>query len=451
MKSNPNNGITEGVIWKQLLSFFFPLLFGTFFQQFYTTLDAVIVGQYVGKQALSAVGGSTAVMINLMVGLFVGVSSGATVTIAQFYGRKDAEGVEKAVHTATALAIAGGVIFTVIGLVGAPFALRLLKTPEDVMPHALVFMRIYFCGMTANLFYNMGAGILRAIGDSRRPLYFLIASCGLNILLDFLFVVAFRWGVAGVGVATLISQIFSAVMVGIILMRTNDCYKLTIKKIRFHPQMLGRIIRIGVPTGFQSLMYSVSNLMIQSNINGFGTDTVAAWTAYSKIDALFWMIMGSFGIATTTFVGQNFGAGKVDRVRKGVRECLFMSLAVTAFLSPILYFFAEPLLRLFTPDNAVIDIGIHILRFLVPLYLTYVSVEIFSGALRGMGSSFIPMILTMIGICGFRMLWVLLAVPLWPGLNTVLFSFPIAWMSTSLLFIFYYRYYTRRELHKIRW
>ena len=197
MKSENKRGITEGVIWKQLLTFFFPLLFGTFFQQFYTTLDAVIVGQYVGKQALSAVGGSTTVMINLMVGLFVGVSSGATVTIAQFYGRKDDEGVSKAVHTAVAMAIAGGAIFMVIGLVCAPAALRWMHTPEDIIPYALLFMRIYFCGMIANLLYNMGAGILRAIGDSRRPLYFLIASCGLNILLDFLFVITFHWGVAG--------------------------------------------------------------------------------------------------------------------------------------------------------------------------------------------------------------------------------------------------------------
>lgn len=451
MKSKDNRGITEGVIWKQLLTFFFPLLFGTFFQQFYTTLDAVIVGQYVGKQALSAVGGSTTVMINLMVGLFVGISSGATVTIAQFYGRKDDEGVSKAVHTAIAMAIAGGAIFMVIGITCAPAALRWMNTPEDIIPYALLFMRIYFCGMIANLLYNMGAGILRAIGDSRRPLYFLIASCGLNILLDFLFVITFQWGVAGVGVATLISQIFSAALVCMTLMKTDDSYKLSIKKIRFHPEMLSKIVRIGVPTGFQSLMYSISNLMIQSNINGFGTDTVAAWTAYGKIDSLFWMIMGAFGISITTFVGQNFGAGKIDRVKKGVRVCLSMAITVTVCLSALLYFFGEPLLMLFTKDRLVLDIGLQMLRYLVPLYFAYVCAEILSGSLRGMGNSLKPMILTLIGICGFRMLWVLIAVPLWPSLNAVLFSYPIAWVSTSTLLILYYRYFTKRELHKITW
>ena len=316
-KRKVSNGITEGVIWKQLLIFFFPMLFGTFFQQLYNTTDAIVVGRFVGKEALSAVGGTTGTLINVFVGFFVGISVGATVTISQYYGGKYKEEVSKAVHTAIALAIAGGAIITLIGIFGAPLALRLMGTPDEIMPYSLIYIRIYFGGMIANLIYNMGAGILRAIGDSKRPLFFLIISCFVNIVLDLLFVIEFHWGVMGVAIATVISQICSATLVCVVLMRTEECYKLNLKLISFHSEMLKRIIHIGLPAGFQSLMYTLSNVLIQTNMNSFGTNTIAAWTAYGKIDGIFWMSMGSFGIAVTTFVGQNFGAGKNDRVRKG--------------------------------------------------------------------------------------------------------------------------------------
>jgi len=451
MKPNGKNGITEGVIWKQLLIFFFPLLFGTFFQQLYVTIDAIMVGQYVGKEALSAVGGATGALINVLVGFFVGTSSGATVAVSQYYGRKSEEDVSKAVHTAIALSIVGGAGIMLIGLISAPTVLRWMGTPDDIMPYSLLFIRIYFCGMIANLFYNMGAGILRAVGDSRRPLYFLIASCFVNILLDLLFVIVFHWGVMGVGIATVISQIFSASLVCMVLMRTNDCYKLYLKKIRFHSEMLKKIIRIGVPTGFQSLMYSLSNLLIQSNINSFGTDTIAAWTVYGKIDGLFWMVMGSFGISITTFVGQNFGAEKIDRVRKGIRVCFKIALTVAVCMSILFYFGGESIYHWFTTDPAVIAKGMEILHFLVPTYITYVSIEILSGSLRGMGSTFIPMLLTVFGVCVLRIAWVFIAVPVWPDIKTVIFSYPLAWATTSFLFILYYRYFTKREFTEKGW
>lgn len=443
------NNITEGVIWKQLLVFFFPLLFGTFFQQLYNTADAVVVGRYVSKEALSAVGGTTGTLINLLVGFFVGVSSGATVTISQYFGAKLKEDVSKAVHTAIALAIAGGAIIMLIGIFGAPYALQWMGTPEEIMPHSLTYIRIYFGGMIANLIYNIGSGILRAIGDSRRPLYFLIVSCIINILLDLVFVLVFRWGVMGVAAATVLSQLCSAFLVCIALMKTKECYQLKLSEIRFHPAMLKRIVHIGLPAGFQSLMYTTSNVLIQAKMNTFGTDTIAAWTAYSKMDGIFWMTMSSFGISVTTFVGQNFGAGKIDRVKKGIRVCMIMAVSVTIVLSTLLYFGGSYIYRLFTSDLMVIEKGMEILRFLVPVLFTYVSIEILSGSLRGMGNALIPMVLTGLGVCALRVVWIFVAVPIWPGLKTVLLSYPLAWAVTSILFIIYFQYFMKKKKYQL--
>ncbi len=441
-----NNGITEGVIWKQLLIFFFPLLFGTFFQQLYNTADAIVVGRFVGKEALSAVGGATSTLINVFVGFFVGISAGATVTISQYYGGRYKEEVSKAVHTAIAMAIAGGAIIMVLGLLCAPMALHLMGTPEEIVPQSLTYLRIYFVGMIANLVYNVGAGILRAIGDSRKPLYFLIISCVINIVLDLIFVVALGWDVMGVAVATVISQLCSAVLVCVTLMRSRECYQLRLKEIRFHREMLRKIIRIGLPTAFQSLMYSSSNVVIQANMNSFGTDTLAAWTAFGKIDGIFWMIMSAFGISVTTFVGQNYGAGKYDRVRKGTMVCLRMAMSAAIGLSVVLYFGGPYIYWLFTTDTEVMNKGMEILRFMVPAFWTYVFIEIFSGSLRGMGDAFIPMVITSLGVCALRVLWLLIVVPFWPDVKTVIFSYPLTWAVTSVLFVFYYRYYTNRRL-----
>jgi putative MATE family efflux protein len=347
------NQITEGVIWKQLLLFFFPILFGTFFQQLYNTADAVIVGRFVGKEALAAVGGPTGTLINLLVGFFVGLSSGATVIISQFYGAKQPERVSRAVHTSIAFSIVGGIVLMVIGVAGAPWALSAMGTPDDILNHAVLYMRIYFLGVIGNLIYNMGAGILRAIGDSKRPLYFLIASCFTNIVLDIVFVVYLHMGVMGAALATIISQLVSAVLVIIVLMKTKESYHLIPRSIRLDLDMLKRIIQIGFPAGLQSVMYSASNVIIQSSVNALGTDTIAAWTAYGKIDSVFWMIINAFGISVTTFVGQNYGAGKKDRVHKGVRVCLAMSFAATFLLSVLLYWGGSYIYLLFTTDAYV--------------------------------------------------------------------------------------------------
>lgn len=303
------NSITGGVIWKTLLSFFFPILLGTFFQQLYNTADAVIVGQFVGKQALAAVGGATSTLINLLVGLFVGIASGAAVIISQLYGARDGERTQRAVHTTMAFALAGGLGLMIVGWAISPWALRAMNTPEDVLPHSVTYIRVYFLGIIANFIYNMGSGILRAIGDSRRPLYFLMVCCLLNIALDVLLVVVIPLGVLGVAIGTFLSQVVSAGLVLLSLTRTTQIYHLNLRQIAFDLPMLRRIVVIGIPAGLQSVMYSISNIIIQSSINTFGTDAAAAWTAYGKIDGFFWMIMSAFGVAITTFSGQNFGAG----------------------------------------------------------------------------------------------------------------------------------------------
>ena len=438
-QSAASNQITEGVIWKQLLLFFFPILFGTFFQQLYNTTDAVIVGNFVGKEALAAVGGPSATIINLLVGFFVGLSSGATVIISQHYGAGDGRRVSDAVHTSVALAIAGGAVMTVIGIAVSGFSLRAMNTPSDILEPSLVYMRIYFLGTVPSMLYNMGSGILRAVGDSKRPLYFLIASCFINIALDLFFVVVLQLGVAGAAIATILSQTISALMTLIALARTGDSYRLVLSRIRFHKTHLLNIVKIGLPAGLQSAMYSVSNLLIQSSINAFGTDTVAAWTAYGKIDGMFWMIMSAYGVSITTFAGQNFGAGKYDRVKKSVRVCLGLAAVTSVVLSCIVVSFGGTILLLFTRDAQVISICERIIRLVAPTYITYICIEILSGTCRGCGDSFIPMILTCFGVCILRIVWIFVAVPMRNDISTVVFSYPLTWTITSLLFAVYYK------------
>lgn len=432
------NGIVEGVIWKQLVKFFFPILLGAFFQQLYNTVDAVVVGNFVGKTALAAVGGSTGVLINLLVGFFIGLSSGASVIISQYYGARKVEETSKSVHTAIALSLVGGLIMMVVGLLFAEQALRLMSTPEEVIEYASVYMRVYFAGIIPVFIYNVGSSILRAIGDSKRPLYFLIACCLANVILDLLFVVVFHMGVFGAGLATLISQAISAVLVIITLMRTDDIYRLEIRNIKFTPYILKDIIKIGIPAGLQSVMYSSSNVIIQSTLNSFGTNVIAAWTAYSKIDAIFWMTINAFGISITTFSGQNFGAKRYDRMKKSVKVCLAMAMCSAVLLSTILMTFGGNVLGLFTNDKEVIAKGIEIMNIMVPFYFTYVCIEILSGAVRGAGDSLIPMIMTCIGICVLRVLWIWIVIPHHHTLQMVIASYPATWSITSFMFIIYY-------------
>ena len=432
------NGITEGRISQQLLLFFFPILFGTFFQQLYNTVDAIVVGQYLGTEALAAVGGGTGTAINLLIGFFTGLSSGATVIISQFYGAKEYKDTNKAIHTAMLIAILGGIIILAVGILFTRPILELIGTPEDVIGLAEEYMRIYFLGSVFNTVYNMGAGIFRALGDSKKPLYFLIVSCVVNIILDVLFVGFTDMGVAGAAWATIISQAASAILVIIYLRKLDSDIRLSLRHLKIDSSILRNTLRIGLPTGIQSILYTISNLLIQANVNAFGTATAAAWAAYGKLDAVYWMAINAFGIAATTFVGQNYGAKLYDRVRSGVRISLAMGAVITLFLTGAFLLLQDKGLMLFTSDSEVLSIGVEILLILVPTWITYMPIEILSGVMRGCGKTLIPTIITIVGICGLRALWLEIIPAIRPTLLSVFLCYPISWIITSAAIIIYY-------------
>lgn len=441
-----NNQIISGVIWKQLLVFFFPIVVGTLFQQLYNTVDAVIVGRFVGKEALASVGGSAAMVCSLVLGFFTGMSAGATVIISQFYGAGDRKNLHKSLHTAYALCVVLAAVLMVAGWVATPWLLELMQTTPEVMADSVTYLRIYFMGILGLLIYNMGSAIMRAVGDSRRPLYYLIVCCAINIVLDVVLVVFFKMGVAGVAVATAIAQAVSAVLVTRSLMGAYEGLKLELRQIRLDAAKLKVQLRIGMPSGLQAAMYGVSNMVIQAAINGFGTDTVAAWAAYGKLDAVFWAVCGAFGVAITTFTGQNYGAGKHERVFKSVNICLLMGIAACGTLIVLLIAFCRPLFGIFCDDAAVVDIGVYMLTTMMPSYILFVFIEVYSGALRGLGDVLVPTIITMSGVLFIRVPMMFFIVPLFPEVFTILMSYPISWAVTVALFVPYYFYRKRKIL-----
>lgn len=411
------NQITEGVIWKQLLLFFFPIMLGTLFQQLYNTADAVIVGRFVGTKALASVGGSTGQMVNLVVNFFVGLSSGATVIIARCYDAKKQKDLNDTLHTAAALSIVGGLFMTVLGISFAPVMLRIMKTPADVISGSVTYLSIYFAGIVFVFIYNVGSAILRAVGDSKMPLYFLIICCFINIVLDIVLVVGFHMGVAGVAIATVASQAASAVLIILTLIKSKDMYRLEPKEIRFHKFLLISIITIGLPAGIQSIMYNLSNVIVQTSLNALGTSSMAAYTAFSKIDAIYWMISGAFSVSITTFIGQNYGAQKYNRMKKSIKICLFMDFVASLMVSALLLFFGQYLLRLFTTDPEVLQIGMKIIHVIAPSYVLFIFIEILSSTLRGMGNVIPPMLMTCTGVCVLRVIWIFFVVPKRPELQ----------------------------------
>ena len=445
-KTQNINQITEGIIWRQLLLFFFPIVFGTFFQQLYNTIDTGIVGQFVGKAALASVGGSATQLINLVVGFFTGLSSGASVVIAQFFGAKDERSVKESLHTAYAFSILGSIVISALGIGLAPQLLRWMNTPEELLADSTLYLRIYFAGILFVFIFNVGSSILRAVGDSKNPLYYLIACCFINIFLDLLFVIVFHLGVAGVAYATFLSQAISALLVTHKLMTSHSILTLKIRDIRLHKNVLKSQLWIGLPAGFQSVMYSISNVIIQAALNRFGTDTVAAWSAYGKLDAIFWMVSGAIGISITTFVGQNYGARKYDRVHKSVRICLGIDSIISVILIVFLMLFRVPLFRLFTQDPSVIRIGSDMLALITPCYIFFVFIEVLAGALRGMGDVMIPTLITLLGVCVLRLIWIAVVLQISPTVNAIIYSYPVTWIATAVLFIIYYLYKKKRIL-----
>lgn len=429
--------MTKGNITFQLLQFFFPILLGTFFQQLYNTADAVIVGQNVGKIGLAAVGGTTSTLINLFIGIFVGLSSGFSVIISQHYGAKNNKLVSSCVHTAIAFSLIVGIVVSIFGAIFSKFMLANMNVPENMMQMALPYLQIYFLGLAPNLIYNMGAGLLRAVGDSKTPLIFLVISCFVNIVLDIVLIQYMDMGVTGAAIATVASQIVSAILVIIVLCRRDDALKLRLNSLHINFYELKKMVSIGTAAAMQSAMYTIANILIQASINSLGTDTIAAFTAYGKIDTLFFMTIQSLGISVTTFTGQNYGYGNKERVKKGIIYGMILSVIVTGIVMLLLKLFGRSIYTLFTQDENVLNIGTQMLNFMVVAFPAYIIIEIFSGSLRGIGDSWISMIITASGVCILRIVWILTIVPKYPNIYTILWAYPISWVTTSILFLIY--------------
>ena len=434
-----NNNLTEGKIWKVMLNFVLPIFLGTLFQSLYSTIDAIIVGRFAGKEALAAIE-SVLNFHRLPVSFFVGLSSGATIIISQYFGAKKKEEVSKASHTAILFAIVGGLLLSVLSCVLSPFFIKLIKVPNEIFYQAQIYTIICFSGIVFSMVYNIGSGILRALGDSKTPFYILILSNILNIILDLILVIVFKLGVIGVGFATLISQVVSAILIFIILLRTKlDC-KIYINRIRFYKKYLKEIFRLGLPIGIQSIIYPIANTTIQSNINIFGVSSIAAWAVCGKLDFLIWAVSEAFSIAISTFVAQNYGAKKHKRARIGIVVALFMAMIAIFIISFILYIWNKPLAHFLINDKNIVELSSQIIHLLAPLYFIYVIGDVLSGAIRGIGDTFNPMIINIFGICIIRLLWIFFIVPLNPTFFMVLYSFIVSWIITTIMYITYIIY-----------
>ena len=437
-KTKQKGLMTEGVIWKELLLFSVPLLLGNLFQQLYNAVDSVVVGNYIGAQALAAVG-SSAPVINLLVSFFMGLSVGAGVIISRYFGARNMESLQDSIHTSLALTMTAGIFMTLFGIIFSPTILRWIGTPSDVMSSSVLYLRIYFGGILSVMLYNMGSGILRAVGDSKNPLYFLIVSSITNILLDLLFVIVFDMGIAGVGWATLIAQTISAVLTLLLLIKTKQEYKVTLKKIRFHKDKLIEIIRLGLPSGIQNGVVSFSNVIVQSNINAFGSLAMAGCGAYTKIDGFAILPVMSYSMALTTFTGQNMGAKKYDRVKQGARSGIIMSLLTTITISALLLIFGEQVLSIFSDNPKVISYGLYMMHVLAPFYIFLAISHAFNGIIRGAGITTIPMIVMITCWCGMRMTWILASVPIFHDIGVVFMGWPLTWAASALWLFLYYK------------
>lgn len=439
--------MTQGSITRHLIQFALPLLAGNVFQQLYNMVDTWVVGNFVSNEAFSAVG-TVGPIINMLIGFFMGLSSGAGVVISQYYGAHRPEKVRDTVHTAMVLTLVLCAAFTALGLALIPAMLDLMNTPAEVLPESTAYLSIYFSGITGLLIYNMGSGILRAVGDSRRPFYFLVVSAVLNTGLDLLFVIRFHMGVAGVAWATIIAQAVSAVLVLAVLMRTDSCVRVELRRLRVHWDMLKKIVRVGIPAALQMAVTAFSNVFVQSYINHFGADFMAGWTTYSKIDQVMFLPMQSVALAATTFVGQNLGKGQVDRAKKGIRCAFLISEVSTVCLLIPVMFFAPALVGFFNAKPEVVAYGTTILRVISPFFLASCVNNVYAGALRGAGNSVAPMFIMLSSFVLFRQVYMFAVSHLFPdAMLPVMMGYPAGWMVCSAATMVYYR---RVKLEKYR-
>ena len=430
--------MTQGSTTRHLINFSLPLLAGNLFQQLYNMVDTWVVGNFVSNEAFSAVG-TVGPIINMLIGFFLGMSSGAGVVISQYYGAHRPEKVHEAVHTAMLLTVVMGVVFTGAGIAMTPLMLQLMKTPAEVAPDQTAYLTIYFAGIMGLLLYNMGSGILRAVGDSRRPFYFLVVSAVVNTVLDLLFVLKFGMGVEGVAYATIIAQAVSAVLTIAVLVRYDGSVKLSLWKLRVHWDMLKKIVAVGIPAALQMAITAFSNVFVQGYINYFGADCMSGWTAYTKIDQLVILPVQSLALASTTFVGQNLGVGNVDRAKGGVRQALYLSVAVTAVLLVPVLLFAPDLTAFFNSKAEVVSYGALLLRLLSPFYFFFCINQIYSGALRGAGNSQMPMFIMLGSFVVFRQIYLyVMANFISNEIVPIALSYPAGWFVCSAVTLLYY-------------
>lgn len=431
--------MTEGNILQHIINFAFPLLIGNIFQQLYNTVDTWVVGNYVSNEAFSAVG-TVGPIINMLIGFFTGLSSGAGVVISQYYGAKRFDKVHDAVHTSIVMTLLLGVVFTAVGILMIPPMLNLMKTPAEVFPESSAYLTIYFAGVLGLMLYNMGSGILRAVGDSKRPFYFLVVSAVLNTILDLVFVLVFNMGVRGVAWATIIAQFVSAILILITLMRTEICIKLILRDLKMDWEMLKKVVRVGIPAAIQMAVTSFSNIFVQSYINYFGADCMSGWTAYSKIDQLILLPVQSIALAATTFVGQNLGLNQVERAKHGIRTSLWLGIGTTVVIMIPMLFFAPPLVAFFNSKAEVVQYGSLLLRCISPFYVLTCFNQIYAGALRGAGNSRAPMIIMLCSFVFFRQCYLyIMANFVSNEIVPIALGYPAGWFVCSMLMILYYR------------
>ena len=429
--------MTEGNITRHIISFALPLLIGNLFQQLYNTVDTWVVGNYVSNEAYSAVG-TAGPIINMLIGFFLGLSSGAGVVISQYYGARQHDKVQETVHTAILMTLIIGVVFTAIGIVMIPLMLKLINMPATVIGEATTYLSIYFAGLLGLMLYNIGAGILRAVGDSQRPFYFLVVCAVLNTILDLVFVLVFDMGVAGVALATILSQAISAILILITLIRSDSCIHLDLKKLKIHFPMLKKIFKVGIPAALQMAITSFSNIFVQSYINFFGENCMSGWTTYAKVDQLLFLPMQSISLASTTFMGQNLGKNQVQRARKGVTVSLLLAIASTVVLMIPVLLFSPQIVAFFNGKPEVVEYGSMLLRWLSPFYVLCCFNQIYSGALRGAGNTKAPMIIMLTSFVAFRQVYLFVMARLCNEIIPIAMSYPAGWLLCSLLTAIYY-------------
>lgn len=428
--------MTEGTIWKKILIFAVPLIIGNLLQQMYSTIDSIIVGHYVGKSALAAVGSSTSI-INLLIAFSQGASVGAGVVISQYMGARDKKSVHSAVHTAAAVAVLLGLFLTLAGVLMSGQLLVWMQTPDDVINDSTLYLRVYSAGLVFNVVYNMATGIMNAAGNSKRPLIYLGAASVTNIVLDMLFIAVGGMGVEGAAIATDVSQAVSCMLAMIYLFRVDADYRISPKDMHINGHMLSKIIKIGLPTGIQSMVISLSNIIIQSSINSFGSTQMAGFGAYMKVDGFNILPVLSISMAVTTFVGQNYGAGRIDRVKKGAAVTVVMGLIYTALTGILLLTFSEPIMRLFTDDADIIAAGELAMKYFCPYYMLLSILNVLAGTVRGAGKSVPPMVILLFAMCVFRVLWIKLVLPHYNTIDVVYMVYPVSWVIGAALMALY--------------